>query len=163
MRSRESHGSPIALGAAIGAIVGARSMSGPAILGVAGALRPAPSGALRATSTPLAASVLATMAAGEMVADKHPRMPARNSPLPFAARIVVGGLCGAAVAARSERPVLGAAAAGALAAAIGTRVAYRARAELAERFPERSLAPGLIEDALVLAAGAALVGALARA
>ncbi|MCZ7680767.1 MAG: hypothetical protein M5U28_19145 [Sandaracinaceae bacterium] len=98
-----------------------------------------------------------------MVADKHPRMPARTSPLPFAARIVVGGLCGAAVAARSERPVLGAAAAGALAAAIGTRVAYRARAKLAERFPERSLAPGLIEDALVLAAGAALVGALARA
>lgn len=161
MTSRDHQGSPLALGAAIGAIVGARSMSGPAVLGVAGALRPAPPSQGR--SPRLAASLLSAMAAGEMAADKHPRIPARTSPLPWAARIVVGGACGAAVAARSERPVLGAAVAGALAAAIAARVAYRARARLAQRFPQGSPIPGLIEDALVVAAGAALVRALVRA
>ena len=46
---------------------------------------------------PATAYITGALALGELVNDKLPKTPSRKLPLPFAARIVIGALCGAAL------------------------------------------------------------------
>src|SRR6266481_2229544 len=41
--------------------------------------------------------ILSALAIGELINDKLPKTPSRKSPAPFIGRIVMGGLCGAAL------------------------------------------------------------------
>jgi len=55
-------------------------------------------------ATPYIWSVLAI---AELIADKLLKTPSRKTPGPFAARIVLGALCGAALGATSQAPMGG--------------------------------------------------------
>jgi hypothetical protein len=46
--------------------------------------------------------ILSILAIGELIADKLPKTPSRKAPMPFAARVVIGALCGAALGAPGQ-------------------------------------------------------------
>ena len=154
----------LTLAAAFGWLCGMRSMAGPATAG------------RRLVKNDLAKNALALGAAGEMLFDKHPAAPNRNSPPALAGRIMMGAATGAAIVvsgqgasrratflkSRRRRPwliddgtmfpaaVLGAVIGG-VTAAIGTHVSYHARKWVSERTEAPNAAIGAGEDVLVYA------------
>ncbi len=136
--------------AAIGAglITGLRSLSGPAAVSAALADRIDLAAQL--------APALSLLAAGEMLADKLPFMPARTAPPVLAGRVLLGALAGGALAgAYGRNLLLGAAIAGA-AAALSSYVGLALRRAASQRLGLPDPLVALAEDALVLAAGRAL-------
>src|ERR1043166_1071943 len=96
--------SPYILAFLIGVIAGLRSLTAPAVLSWAARL-----GWLHLENTPLAflgyaASpyILSVLAIIELIADKLPKTPSRKAPLGFAARLVTGALCGAALSSAGQ-------------------------------------------------------------
>lgn len=98
------------------------------------------------------------LAAGELWGDKLPSAPDRIVPLGIAARIVTGGLAGAALAPR--RWVLVGAVVGATAAVAAAYVTFGARMKAMRRFGQTST--GLVEDALTVGAAQLVTRALPR-
>lgn len=145
-----------ACAAAVGAISGLRSMTGPAIITVA-----ARSNRLGVERTPLSwlgspkASTIATvLAGGEMIADKFPFIPDRIKPGPLAGRAIAGALCGYAVfSSRGKRDALIGALVGGSAALAASWAGYQYR----RRTPLPAIAAGVIEDAVAATAGALVI------
>lgn len=124
---------------ALGALTGMRSMAGPATI------------AFR-YGGPIRKAAL-VLAAGEMIVDKLPFVGDRIEAAPLVGRAVMGALAGGLIAREAKsRHVIGGAAIGAAAAVAAAHVAYRLRQGLGGP----PLAGGLIEDAIVLGAGAVL-------
>lgn len=144
----------------VGVVAGLRTFTVPAAVAwaaVAGRL--ALSGTLLAfLGSPVAAWILAGLAALELVGDKLPKTPSRKAPGPFVARVVSGAFCGAAVGWPTGQAVP-AAIAGALGAVLGTLGGYAARMWLAGRLG-RDLPAALLEDVVALGAAALIVLAL---
>ena len=133
----------------IGLCAGARSLTPLALVSRAaerGEL-PAGGGAPAWLGRPAVAVGLAALAASELAGDKLRAAPDRIVPAGLLARLVTGGLAGAALAPRS-RALAGAAlgAAGAIAAAYLT---FGVRMAALRRFGQTP--SGLVEDALTLA------------
>lgn len=101
--------------------------------------------------------ISAAMAAGELVADKLPMTPSRRLPGPFTARIVSGGLCGAAMGASKQQATTGAIL-GMTGAVAGTLAGWNARRILAETLG-CDVAAALLEDAVTISLAAWAVGA----
>lgn len=120
----------------LGALTGMRSMAGPA--------------ALAAGRGGLLPRIAATLAAGEMVADKTEQIGDRIDPLPLGGRAAMGALVGGVVAYERRSNLLLGAALGAAAAVVMAHVAYHVR----KRAAGSALLGGLTEDAIVTAAGA---------
>jgi uncharacterized membrane protein len=97
-------------------------------------------------------------AAGELVTDQLPGTPSRKVPPQFGARLMMGGISGAAIAAASGNWVSGLVA-GAVGAVIGTLGGAAFRTKLAAAFGSDRPA-AIIEDIVALAAGIAIVAAL---
>lgn len=134
----------------IGVVAGLRAMTAPAAVAWAAYLGWLPLGAtplafLGQVAAPLVLSVLAL---GELVGDQLPKTPSRKAAVPFGTRIVMGALCGAAVAAAGGQLVVGLLV-GVLGAVIGTLGGAAARARLAAAFG-RDRPAGLIEDAIAI-------------
>ena len=115
-------------------------------------------GWLRLENTPLsflgstAAAYIATLlASGEIVNDKLPKTPSRKAPPAFAARVVMGALCGAAIV----WPV--GAVAGAAGAVAGTLLGYEFRMRLVRATGGKDLPIALLEDAIAIAMAFAVV------
>lgn len=134
----------------LGVTAGLRSMMAPALLSLA-AQRP---GSQRnwLLASPRTASVLATLAVGELVVDKLPFTPSRISPALLSGRLLSGAMCGAAVAREDET---GGALLGIAGALAGSFAGYLIRKGLgrASRVPDALL--GLAEDGVALAVGTA--------
>jgi uncharacterized membrane protein len=126
----------------VGALSGSRSLLGPAL--VADRVMPAP-----------LQPALGLMAVGEMAVDKDPRVPDRTAPAPLIGRLVTGALTAAAIAAPGRG--LRAAVAGALGAAGGAYGLFHLRRLATNRLGVPNAVAGLVEDALAVAAGAALL------
>jgi uncharacterized membrane protein len=140
----------------IGVIAGLRAVTAPAAVCWAASL-----GILMLTATPLwvlatqGAVWVATIAAAfELVSDKLPVTPSRKVPIQFGARILMGGLAGAAIGAAAGQLAVGAVL-GVVGAVAGTYGGAAARGWLAGRFG-RDLPAALTED-LVAVGGAALI------
>lgn len=140
--------------ALIGAVASARSMTpmaGIAAARIAGRRTP---GELFLLDHPLVKYGALAMGVGELLGDKMKSAPDRTVPLGLTARVMSAGIAGAALAPRGRER-----AGAALAVATAVPLAY---ATLAGR--KRAMGrigqtrSGLIEDALVVAAGAAVVG-----
>jgi uncharacterized membrane protein len=136
-----------------GFIGGLRSMLAPAFVSWAARL-----GVIHVDHTPLAfigyrytCIVFTVLAVGELVVDKLPSTPSRKAFGPFAARIVVGGLCGATIGASVHSPVMPATL-GALGAVAGTLGGSAARVRLAALF-KCDVFGAACEDAFALATG----------
>jgi uncharacterized membrane protein len=145
----------------LGLVAGMRTMMPPAAVSVAAWLGwlPLRGTALAFMAMPVSVVVFVLAAAAELVVDAMPFCPSRKAPGGFAARLVSGGFCGAAVQLASGSWVAGLLA-GAVGALAGTLLFHAARARLAARLG-RDLPAALIED-LVAIAGAAAIIAIAR-
>lgn len=156
----------LAYAAGLGAIAGMRSMAAPALLSRRLARRQRPWDALRKRPVAVrllasrrSATVLTVLAAGELVADKLPFVPARTELPSLIGRASSGALCGAAVAARRGGSQPLAAAVGAAAAVGMAHLAYRLRKRAGETTGAPDTVFALAEDAVVLTAGGRLAAA----
>lgn len=150
--------STLLLAAGLGAVSGLRSMTGVAMLSreLSHRRRRGRSGLLRMLTTPPTASLLAVAAAGELMADKLPMIPARISPLPLAGRAAMGAAAGAAVAQSRRDSAVAGALIGGVAAVAGAFAGYHARRMAGQRL---SLPDGVVaaaEDGVALTAAATL-------
>ena len=145
----------------IGMIAGLRAMTAPAAVSWA-----ARAGWLTLAETPLAFLgyaftpwIFTVLALGELVTDQLPTTPSRTVPIQFGKRILVGGLCGAAIGAAGGSLAAGVIA-GVIGAAIGTLGGRAGRGWLAAAFGSDRPA-ALIEDAVAIG-GALLIMAVTR-
>jgi uncharacterized membrane protein len=148
--------------AAIGAVTGLRSMTGPALVAEAANAK-----SLKLRNTPVgwlgsdnAARTTAILAVGEMIADKIPGMPNRTDAPALAFRALAGAVCGYSIAGRvasnQERWISAAVGAGAALAAAWIGVQYRKRVGLPP------VMAALAEDAVALWAGSAAIASIGR-
>ena len=138
----------------LGCVAGLRSLTAPAVVCWA-----AHFGWLHLAGTKLAFMnhpatliIFTVLAAVELVVDKLPKTPARTTPIGLTARVVLGGLSGAAVGASSGIiPYLGAAAAS-IGALAGAFAGYNVRRTLVLRhLPDFLVA--LTEDVIAILGG----------
>jgi uncharacterized membrane protein len=143
----------------LGCLTGLRSMTAPAVLCWAAHL-----GWLNFAGTrlafidrPVTLVVLTLLAVVELIADKLPKTPARTAPPGLIARIVLGCLCGVALAtsARGNLPV--AAIVAAVGALTGTLVGYKTRHTVVLRAHVPDFAVALAEDVIAVAGSVLIV------
>jgi uncharacterized membrane protein len=150
----------ILLALLIGVIAGLRAMMAPAIVSWA-----AQRGWIDVSATWFAFLayrwtpwVFTIAAVAELVTDQLPSTPSRKVPPQFGARVVMGGLSGAAIAAHSGAWIAGLIV-GALGAVIGTFGGAAARTTMAKSFKSDRPA-ALIEDAVAIIGALAIVSAV---
>ncbi|UYZ57985.1 DUF4126 domain-containing protein [Hymenobacter latericus] len=144
----------------LGAVAGLRSMSAPAML--SHVLHKHPSGRLAASrlgwfQSGTAANLLKVMAAGEIIGDKLPGMPDRTAPPILGGRIASGALVGSVLAKANRSSVWQGALLGAAAAVASTYGALYLRKAASQNTALKEPWPGVVEDALMLASGSALL------
>ena len=137
----------------IGAVASARSMTPMAALAAARLSGRRTPGRLVLLERPLFTFGALAMGAGELAGDKMTSAPDRTVPLGLIARGMSAGIAGAALAPRG-RETAGAAVAVASAIPLSYATLAARKRAMARIGQTRS---GLIEDALVVAAGAAIV------
>lgn len=160
-------GAAIARSVVAGALSGLRSASGPAL--AAWELRdtrPRRKDRLprRLLASEHAVEVTSAMAAGELLADKHPDMPNRTSAPALVGRATAGAVAAVALVSRkaSLRVVLAHALLGAGAAVVSTYLSYHARRLAVERTGAPDTFVALAEDALTYAGGALAMRGVSR-
>src|SRR5215469_16118512 len=146
----------------IGCVAGLRSMMAPAIV-CAGAYL----GWLKLAGTPLAffnsriVMILFLIAAiGELIVDKLPKTPARTAPMGLIARIVTGGLCGAAVAVSGGASTVAGALLGVIGAVVSAYAGYYIRRGLVLQTHVPDFVVAVVEDLLAISGGLFLVSRL---
>jgi uncharacterized membrane protein len=144
--------------AMIGGVASARSMTPMAALAAARLAGGRTPGRLLLLDHPLFRAGALAMGVGELFGDKMRSAPDRTVPLGLLARVLSAGIAGAALAPRGRERAGAAVAIGAAVPLAYTTLAGRKRA-MSRVGQTRS---GLVEDALVLAAGAALVAFAVR-
>ena len=95
--------------------------------------------------------IFTLLAIAELVADKLPKTPSRTAPPGLIARIVMGGLSGACVAAGGGQGVLPGAALGAVGGVVGCFGGYQARTRLVKALRVPDLYVALFEDVVAIA------------
>jgi len=94
--------------------------------------------------------IFTLLALGELVADKLPKTPNRTSPPGLIARMLMGALAGATLAAAANGGVAMAGCAGVLGALTGTFVGYKARTRIVKAFGLPDLPVALFEDLIAI-------------
>ena len=147
----------IILALLIGIVAGMRSMMAPAAIAWA-----ASGGRLGLTGSWLSFLgyrftpwFLSLLAVGELVADQLPAIPSRKLPIPFAVRLLTGGMSGAAIGAAMDVWPVGLVL-GLVGAVIGTFGGAALRGRMAAAFGNDRPA-ALLEDAVALLASAVVV------
>ena len=147
----------------IGVVAGLRSLTAPAVVAWAGFL-----GWINLQHTwaswmanIITVVILSVLAVGELVNDKLPKTPARTAPPIFAARIITGGFSGAVIGAAWHWTFtsLGA---GVIGAVLGTLGGYHARKALVAIRNGQDLPIALLEDAVAILGGFAILVATAN-
>ena len=144
--------------ALIGAVASARSMTPMASLAAARLLGRRTPGQLVLLNHPVFKVGALAMGVGELLGDKMKSAPDRTVFLGLLARVLSAGIAGAALAPRGREP---AGAATAVAAAVPLAYATLAARKRAMQQLGQTRS-GLIEDALVVAAGVAIVALAVR-
>lgn len=106
----------------------------------------------------ITAIVFTVLAFGELVNDKLPKTPARTAPPIFVARLITGGLAGAALGAWPHW-TFSALGAGIIGAVLGTLGGYQARKRLVAATGGKDLPIALLEDAVAILGGFAILAA----
>ena len=108
-------------------------------------------GALALVGSVAAVAILTVLAIVELVADKLPRTPSRTAPPGLIARIVMGGLTGACIAASGAQAILFGALLGAIGGVAGCFAGYQARTRIVKALGTRDLYIALLEDVVAIA------------
>src|SRR5207247_9076204 len=138
----------IALAVAVGVAAGLRSLSPPAVVAWAAylgwlTLRYSP---LRFMASTIAVVIFSLLAVFELIADLLPQTGKRTASIPLAARILMGGLCGACLYAASNQPLVIGAILGAVGGVIGAFAGYDIRRRLVAALPGKDILVALRED-----------------
>jgi uncharacterized membrane protein len=96
-------------------------------------------------------AIFTLLAVVELVADKLPKTPKRTAPPGLIARILMGGLTGACVAAGGAQTVFLGAALGAVGGIVGCFLGYQARMGLVQALGAQDIYIALIEDLVAIA------------
>jgi uncharacterized membrane protein len=142
----------------IGVVAGLRSLTAPAVVAWAAAFDWIDLDRTWASwvDTKITVIVFTVLAVGELVNDKLPKTPARTAPPIFAARIVTGGFAGAVLGAWPHWTFT-ALGSGIVGAVLGTLGGYQARKRLVAVSGGRDLPIALLEDAVAILGGFAIV------
>jgi len=142
----------IALSLAIGVVAGLRSLTAPAVVSWAAQWNwiNLQNSHLAFLGSIRAAWILTALAVAELVSDKLPFTPARTKPGGLLARIVTGGLCGAALCVTAGESAILGAILGAVGAVAGAFVGYELRRRLVTKRNASDLVVALIEDAVAI-------------
>ncbi|OBI11774.1 DUF4126 domain-containing protein [Mycobacterium sp. E2497] len=151
-----THALVLLLALLIGVVAGLRSLTAPAVVAWAAYLGWIDLHGTWASwmANIITVVVFSVLAVGELVNDKLPKTPARTAPPIFAARIVMGGLAGAALGAWPHW-TFSALGAGVIGAVLGTLGGYQARKRLAA-VAGKDLPIALLEDAVAIVGGLAI-------
>lgn len=143
----------------IGIVAGLRAMTAPAAVSWAAHLGwlPLDGTALSFLAHPVAAYLLGALAIFELITDQLPKTPSRKVPVQFGTRVVMGAVCGMALALPAGMLAPGFIA-GVVGAVIGTYGGAAVRARMARAFG-RDLPAALIEDIVAIGAALLIVGA----
>ncbi len=143
----------------IGFVAGLRSLTAPAVLAWA-----AHRNWLNLHNTPLsfmastaAVVIFFLLAAGELVADQLPSTPSRTKPPGLIARIILGGLSGAGVAAAGVQSLALGAVLGIAGSLVGTYGGHAARIGLVQALKVPDLVIAILEDAVAIGGGLFIV------
>ena len=109
--------------------------------------------ALAFIGSPPALYILTAGAIVEIIMDKLPKTPSRTAAMGLIARILLGGLSGAALCAAANQSVLLGGIAGAVGGVAGAFAGYTARTRLVRGLNVPDLAVALVEDAVAIAGG----------
>lgn len=155
-----THALLVLLALLIGVVAGLRSLTAPAVVAWAAYIGWIDlHGTWASWLTNIIAVIIFTvLAIGELVNDKLPKTPARTAAPIFAARIVTGGLAGAALGAWPHWTFT-ALGAGVIGAVLGTLGGYQARKRLVAATGGRDLPIALLEDAVAIVGGFAIAAA----
>ena len=96
-------------------------------------------------------AIFTLLAVVELVADKLPQTPSRTALPGLIARIVMGGLTGACVAAGGAQGIFLGVALGAVGGVVGCFAGYQARTGLVKALDVRDLYIALVEDLVAIA------------
>ena len=147
-----------------GVIAGSRALTAPAVVAWAACL-----GWINLDGTwaewvahPITVTVLTILALGELVTDKLPNTPTRRVPMQFGARLLTGGFAGAvlvtgAVLDPTTWVVVAAIGAALIGAVIGTLGGAEARRRLVAAGGGHDLPVAMVEDAIAVVGGFAIV------
>ena len=154
-----SPSSALLLAFPIGVVCGLRSLTAPAVLAWAAHrgwidLNHSP---LRFMGSSAAVAIFSLFAAVELVADQLPSAPSRTAPPGLIARIVLGALCGAAIAASGAQSIAIGAVLGAAGGVAGAFGGYQARTRLVKALKIPDFVIATLEDAVAIGAGLFLV------
>jgi uncharacterized membrane protein len=142
----------------IGFVAGLRSMTAPAAVSWAAHLGWLDLGgsALAFMGSTLAVIIFSIAAVAEFGADLHPATPSRTTPGPLLARVVMGGLSGAALTVATGRSVLAGALLGGAGGLIGAFVGYQARTRVTAALGKANLI-AVLEDLVAIVVAVAIV------
>ncbi|QNI36970.1 DUF4126 family protein [Edaphobacter albus] len=139
----------------IGCVAGLRSMMAPAIICATAYVQ-----WIHLEKTPLAfldtiaaLSIFTLFAIGELIVDKLPKTPARTAPVGLIARIITGGLCGAALAMSAGKGVPVGILLGSLGGITGAFVGYNVRHGLVTHMNLPDFVVAVVEDLLAISGG----------
>jgi uncharacterized membrane protein len=96
-------------------------------------------------------AIFTVLAIVELVGDKLPQTPSRTAPPGLIARIVMGGLTGACIAAGGAQGIFLGAALGAVGGVVGCFAGYQARTGLVKALGMRDVYIALVEDLVAIA------------
>jgi uncharacterized membrane protein len=143
----------------IGVVSGLRSLTAPAVVAWAAHL-----GWIHLDQTILqfmgstaAVAVFTLLAAVELVADQLPSTPSRTAPPGLIARILLGALSGAAIAASGAQSIAIGAVLGAVGGVAGAFGGYQIRTRLVKALKVPDFVIACLEDAVAIGAGLFLV------
>ncbi len=144
----------------IGVVAGLRSLTAPAVVAWAAFL-----GWIDLHSTwaswmgnVITVVIVTVLAIAELVTDKLPKTPPRTAPPSFAARITMGAFAGAVIGA-AWHFTFSALGCGVVGAVIGTVGGYQARTRLVAARGGQDLPIALLEDAVAIVGGFAILAA----
>jgi uncharacterized membrane protein len=136
----------------IGIVAGLRSLLAPAVVAWAAHL-----GWLNLHGSPLAfmgstaaVAIFSLLAIVELIGDKLPQTPKRTALAPLLARILTGGLCGAALCAAAGKPLLAGALLGGIGGAMGAFVGYHIRKRLVNNLHINDFFVAICEDLIAI-------------
>ena len=136
----------------IGIVAGLRSLTAPALVSWAAHL-----GWLNLQGTPLAfmgttaaVGIFTLLAIVELVGDVMPKTPARTTPVPLIARIVLGGLSGACLYVAGGQSLAVGAVLGVIGALIGTYGGYHIRKALVNGLKVKDIMIAIPEDIVAI-------------
>lgn len=148
----------LVLAALIGFVAGLRSLTAPAAVSWAAHLGWLNLGgsALAFMGSPLAVVIFSIAAVAEFGADLHPATPSRTRRGPLLARVVMGGLSGAALTIAGGQPVLAGALLGGAGGLIGAFAGYQARTRVTAAFGKAKVF-AVLEDLIAIMLAVAIV------